>query len=163
AALDRDRGLVQVTFHFRDPFEPEDFWCQAAPGKWQATLVKRSPTVRKAGAGVWFSSSVEGGYPSEADELSIWARRKKRTAVCDKTRKWLLIRDEVLVAIGNQWKLHAVIIAALPHKSLPPAELSGAADAGVLVITAEDLAFLSDQSPDVGSFAEALRRDPNHF
>jgi hypothetical protein len=80
--------------------------------------------------------------------------------VSDKTRKWLLVRDEVLKAIGGQWKLRAVIITAVPRASIVPSELADAADAGVLVLTKEDLSFLSDTHPDVSSFAEALRRAP---
>lgn len=272
AALDRDRGVVQVSFYFRAPFEPQDFWCQVAQGKWQATVAKRSPVLKQPSSpDGWFSSSVELDYPREAEEINVWAGRQNSTTVfdwhlrlrvsptvtaesslmnflpawyrlagkpmggpldsvaraatgrtdghkvesllevaivnacaslgyavfyagtalqttgvdcmafdlsersafalsitigndvADKATKWLLVHLEVAGAIGSQWKLRPVVITALRYQSLLQAELSSASEAGVLVLTAEDLTFLSDQTPDVTSFAEALRRDPRLY
>jgi hypothetical protein len=76
----------------------------------------------------------------------------------EKIRKWLEVRSEIASGIGDHWTLHPVVITAQPMSNVMPADIRSATEAGVLVLTAESLACLTNEPPDVRSFWESINR-----
>ena len=81
--------------------------------------------------------------------------------IAEKARKWLEVREEVLSAVEEHWSVHPVIVTAQPVGNILTTDLRSTTEAGVLVLTAENLSSLSDEPPDIRPFWNAINRNPS--
>jgi hypothetical protein len=81
-------------------------------------------------------------------------------AITDKIGKLRLVKPEVAAAIGEAWRLELIVITIQPKEILLPSRLQEASEAGVSILTGEDLRSLMDEEPDLRPFEQALRRGP---
>lgn len=79
-------------------------------------------------------------------------------AITDKIGKLRLVEPEVAAAIGDTWRLNLIVITIQPKGVLLPSRLQEASEAGVTVLTGEDIRSLMDEEPDLRRFEQALHR-----